>query len=115
MNKILSRYKKQKSWVKGGILGALIGFMFFLIIDLLARWLGQGSLDKISLPLFIKFIMIIYLLPSTILVSFLTGGGEPGPLSSLFNYLLWYISSTIFYGVIGIIIGLIIGKLKKQR
>ena len=94
MKKVKRFWKKLKYWQKGGIIGLLVGLIPYLAFDIF------------------PFLAVLAILPM-IVISLLVGPqSDPLAIEGIAAYAL--IISPIFYLILGFIIGLIIGKLKKK-
>ena len=98
MKKIKKFWSKLKLWQKGGI----IGFIFGLIVSL-----GGSLLPILGLFLIFLSLLIIFIFAGLNMLSDDPWGPEG---IAAIAFLL----SPIFYALIGALIGLIIGKVKKK-
>lgn len=94
-------WRKKEYWKRGAYIGALLGFVKIPFLVLYGE-----SLTKISNNLFVK-------LPEEIICGlFNLGFGER---CGYFALLYGFIYNPIFYGVIGIILGLVYDQFKKRK
>ena len=92
-------WKKLKYWQKGGVIGILFGFLVGLIMFLLLANLYRLGFALLILHMFIFCTHTPY---SSDQCAFLVG-------------VLGWLIFPIFYGIVGVIIGFIIGKIKKNN
>ena len=103
MRKIKEFWNKLKYWQKGGIIGLLVGLIPYLAFYLF----NVDMFPFLAIPLAIPVILPM------IVISLLVGSqSDPLAIEGIAAYAL--IISPIFYLILGFIIGLIIGKLKKK-
>ena len=98
-------WKKYPSWLKGGILGVVVGhislglyFIFYRIINLAPYFFGKGDLLN-NLKEFAQFLSIsgiIFLLSPL-----------PIPITPIISNIISYLLNILFYFIIGALIGFV--------
>lgn len=66
MKKLIKWYKKQRQWVRRGLLITIVSYILFILILLIIKLIGFSNL-----PLVIEAIILFYFLWSSILINFL--------------------------------------------
>jgi len=98
-----------KAWLKGGIIGGIIGIILASFVFLLK--IGSSSLlEWIIIPIAISFLFFPNCAPKC------SSGVCPNPdYCNIIEPISIIILSLIFYFIIGALIGWIIGKLKSKK
>jgi len=92
-----------KTWLKGGLIGGILGVLYFIICILIENYLPAISIwhKILVIPVFPALIILTYIFFWT----------------SLQNYLNWIITIGVFiqYFIIGALIGLLVSKFKNRN
>ena len=117
--------KAKPYWLKGGIIGALIAFIFTAVLLLLSLafmisvWTGEENMANLGTGILFTFAVIIILIiflnfiyiPASMIIDSLGLGAD----TSLFVAMLIYgFIGIVYYFIAGSIIGWIIGKIKSE-
>lgn len=92
-----------KAWLKGGLIGAGIGFIIYFINLIKCTYYNEFSPLPVYCQFLNKFTVLIHRLP---------------PTHVLFNHyapFLSLISTVLIYFIIGLVIGFIVSKIRRNK
>jgi len=98
-----------KDWLKGGLIGSLVGLLTFLVILIDPHNLNDGFIKEL-----ISILVTIFTTHTYLIYLIIFCGGSPPACGSYFKY-VFAIVHILLYSLLGILIGLIIQKIKSKK